>query len=255
MLGWLYSKVPVGRLAVVPYSGAISKRSIDEYLGLFKALEEASSIKGVMLEIESPGGSATASELLYERLRRLNEKKPLYCYALMAASGGYMAAVAARKIYAPSTAVVGSIGVLSVKPVIRELMERFGVRLEVMKKGSMKDMTLFHRESTEEEKKSWDALHEAIYERFIGMVSEKRGIDKEKVREIATGELFISEKAKGLGLIDGVMDYESALGELSRETGVKMRRTIIVKPKRPLLRRMMREAAGTLHDEFWGGML
>jgi protease-4 len=163
--------------------------AIDEYLGLFRVLEENRRIKGVMLEMESPGGSSTASECLFHRLKRLNEKKPLYCYALMAASGGYMAAAAARKIYASSTALVGSIGVLSVKPVLREFMEKVGVNLEVMKKGAMKDMTLFHRESTEEERRSWEALHEEIYARFIDLVAGARALEREKVAAIASGEL------------------------------------------------------------------
>lgn len=250
MLRWLIARIPVQRLAVVPFSGAIFGRSIDDYLRLFKALEMARNIRGVMLEMESPGGSATASEMLFDRLKRLNDRKPLYCYALMAASGGYMAALGARKIYAPSTALLGSIGVLSVKPVIKDLMERFGIRLEVMKKGAMKDMGLFHRESTEEEKRSWDALHEAVYERFMEMIAGSRRLDLDNVRGMATGELFTASRAEELGLIDGVMDFEGAMDELAMETGVKKERAVTVRPRKPILKRMMSEAAGVLTDEF-----
>lgn len=249
MFRWLLARAPLQRLAVVPFSGAIFRRGIDDYLRLFKALEMAKNIRGVMLEMESPGGSATSSEIIFDRLKRLNDKKPLYCYALMAASGGYMAALGARRIYAPSTALIGSIGVLSVKPVIKDLMDRFGIRLEVMKKGAMKDMGLFHRESTEEEKRSWDALHEAVYERFIEMISASRRLDKDKVKELATGELFTALKAKENGLIDGVMDFEGAMEELSKEAGVKKERAITVRPRKPFLRRMMSEAAGAFSDE------
>jgi protease-4 len=239
------------RLAIVPLSGTIIRRSIDEHLRLFKALEENEGFKGVMLELESPGGSAAASECLHDRLRRLNAKKPLYCYALMAASGGYMAASAARKVYAPSTAVVGSIGVLSLKPVVRELMERMGIGLEVMKKGAMKDMSLFHRESTEEEKKSWEALHQDIYERFIEMVAEARGMERERVRELATGEVFSARRAVELSLIDGVRDFDSAMEELFAETGVKPGRAVVIRPKKPFIKRVLSEAAGTFADETW----
>lgn len=241
--------MPFQRLAIVPFSGAISKRVVDEYIMLFKFLEESRNIRGVMIELECNGGSATASEILFDRLRRLNDKKPLYCYALMAASGGYMAALGARKIFAPSTGLIGSIGVLSIKPVLKDFMERLGVRLEVMKKGSMKDMGLFHRESTEEEKKRWDAINEDIYERFIEIVSERRKIDKEKVKEIATGELFAAKRAKEIGLIDGVSDFESFLMELSKDTGVKKEKTVIIKPKKPFLKRMATEAAAIFSDE------
>jgi protease-4 len=250
MLRWLIARIPVQRLAVVPFSGAIFRRGIDDYLRLFKALEMARNIRGVMLEMESPGGSATASEMLFDRLKRLNDRKPLYCYAPMAASGGYMAALGARRIYAPSTALLGSIGVLSVKPVIKDLMERFGIRLEVMKKGAMKDMGLFHRESTEEEKRSWDALHEAVYERFMEMIASSRRLDMDNVRGMATGELFTALRAKELGLIDGVMDFEGAMDELAMETGVKKERAVTVRPRKPILKRMMSEAAGAFTDEF-----
>lgn len=241
--------MPFQRLAIVPFSGAISKRVVDEYIMLFKFLEESRNIKGVMIELECNGGSVTASEILFDRLRRLNDKKPLYCYALMAASGGYMVALGARKIFAPSTGLIGSIGVLSIKPVLKDFMERLGVRLEVVKKGSMKDMGLFHRESTEEEKKRWDAINEDIYERFIEIVSERRKIDKEKVKEIATGELFAAKRAKEIGLIDGVSDFESFLMELSKDTGVKKEKTVIIKPKKPFLKRIATEAAAIFSDE------
>jgi len=247
----LFSKMVSPRLAHVPFSGPIFRHGIEGYLRLFKALEESTNIRGVMLEIESPGGSATAAEYLYERLKRINNKKPLYCYALMAASGGYMAAVAARKIYVPSTAVVGSIGVLSVKPVLRELLGRAGVSLEVMKKGSMKDMTLFHRESTAEEKRSMDALHEHIYERFIELVAGARGIEASRVREIATGELFSAPRARELTLIDGIMDMDSAMDELYREAGVKPGRVVSLRPRKPFMRRVFADAATSIADEFY----
>ncbi len=241
MIRRLSSKLPLQRIAVVPFSGTISRKGIDEYLGLFKALEEAKNIKGVMVEMESPGGTAVASEILFDRLRRLNDKKPLYCYVLLAASGGYMAALGARKICAPSTALIGSIGVISVKPVLRELMEKSGIRLEVMKKGAMKDMSLFHRESTEEERRSMEAINEAVYARFIDLVSERRGIGADEVRALATGELFTAARARELGLIDRVLDYDSFLDELSSEAGVKSQRAVTVRPRRSFFRWLLSE--------------
>jgi protease-4 len=251
MLKWMLRGLPLDRVAVVPFSGAIFKRNIDEYLSLFRALEGNRRIKGVMLEMESPGGSSTASECLFDRLKRLNEKKPLYCYALMAASGGYMAAAAARKIYAPSTALVGSIGVLSVKPVLREFMEKVGVNLEVMKKGAMKDMTLFHRESTEEERRSWEALHEEIYARFIDLVAGARALEREKVAALASGELFSARRALDLGLIDGVMDYDAAMEELYGAAGVKPGKAVTVKPRKPFFKRIVSQSATAVADELW----
>ncbi len=240
-----------GKVAVVPFASPIFRKNVDDYMGLLRGLEKNRAIRGVLLEMESPGGSATASECLYDRLRRLAKKKPLYCYALMAASGGYMAAAAAKTIYVPASALVGSIGVLSVKPVLRELMERMGVGVEVMKKGSMKDMSLFHRESTEEERRSMDALHEDIYEQFINLVSEARGMDIEKVRGLATGELFSGRRAVELGLADRVADFDTALEDLARKAGVRPDRYVFIKPRRPLMKRLMGGAAASLADELW----
>jgi protease-4 len=239
------------KIAVVYYGGTIFRRNIEDYLSLFRTLEKDSSIKGVLLEIESPGGSATDSEYLYRKLARLRDKKPLYCYALMAASGGYMAAAAAKKIYVPSTAIVGSIGVLSVKPVLRELLERIGIGVEVMKKGNMKDMTMFHRESTEDERRSMSDLHEDIYDQFISLVAGERGLEQGKVRELATGEIFSGLKAVELGLADVVSDIDTAIDDLGQEVGVPPGREVYLKPRRQFLRKFMRRSASVLADELY----
>jgi len=255
MFQWLTNRLPVGRLAIVPFAGAILSRTVEPYLRLFKAIEYSRYIKGVLFQIESPGGSASSSEMLYYSIKSLDTKKPVYCYVLMAASGGFMAACGARRISAPPTALMGSIGVLSVKPVLRDFMERFGMRLEVMKKGINKDMTLFHRESTEEEKKKMDALHEDIYQRFIGIVAEGRRLSHERVSEIATGELFTARMSLELGLIDEMSDYESFLDKLAAEAGVKKERAVILRPRKPFLYRIMGESASIAIEELYSLLL
>lgn len=255
MFHWIAKRLPIGRLAIVPFTGAILSRTVEPYLRLLKAIEYSKYIKGVLFQIESPGGSASASEMLYHSLKSLNNKKPVYCYALMAASGGFLVACGARKISAPSTAVMGSIGVLSVKPVLKDFMERFGIRVEVMKKGVNKDMTLFHRESTDEEKKKMDALHEDIYQRFIDIVVEGRRLSREKVSEIATGELFTAKRSLELGLIDEISDHESFLDRLATEAGVKKEKSIILRPRKPFFQRVMGEAASIAVEEFYSLLL
>lgn len=248
-MDWFRRRLPGGRIAILSFSGAIFMKSIEPYLNIVRMIEKAKRIKGVILRIESHGGGATASEMIYHALKRLSSAKPLYCYTIFAASGGYMISCSAKKIFAPSTAVIGGIGVLSLKPVLREVMERVGIRLEVMKKGVSKDMTLFHRESTDEERLKIDALNEDIYQRFIEIVSEGRGIEKDKVLSIATGELFSAKKGLDLGLIDGVCDFEEVLERMSEETKVSKERTIWIRPRRPLLSRFMGQAASVLLDE------
>jgi protease-4 len=252
MFKWFKQRMPGGKIAILPFSGTIFMRSAEPYINIVRALEKSKRIKGVILRMDSHGGGATASEMFYLALKRLSKTKPLYCYTIFAASGGYMASCGASKIVAPATAVVGSIGVISLKPILKEVMSRAGIGLEITKKGSLKDMTLFHRESTEEERLKMDALNEDIYQRFIEIVSEGRGMSKEKVLTLATGELYSARKALELGLIDRICDFEDVLDLMSEETKISKERVIWIKPKRPLLSRFTAQAADVFMDEFLG---
>lgn len=249
MFNWFRRRLPGGKIAVLPYSGAIFMRPIENYINIVRMLEKSKMIKGVILRMESHGGGATASEMFYNALKRLSKVKPLYCYTIFAASGGYMVSCGARKIFAPATGVIGSIGVISLKPVLKEIMSKIGIGLEVVKKGSYKDMSLFHREFTGEERVKMDALNEDIYQRFIEIVSEGRKMDKERVLTLATGELFSARKGLELGLIDRICDFEEVLDLMSEETKISKERVIWIKPRRPLLSRFMGQVAGTFMDE------
>ncbi len=232
------------RLAVLPFSGAIGSKTFEAWYGIFRWLEREDKVRGVLMMVESPGGGATASELIYERLLAISNKKPLYAFCTFAASGGYLASLAAARIYAPRTAAIGSIGVISLKPVLKELFEKVGLDLEVIKKGRMKDMSLFHRGFTEEERESMDALNEAVYRRFVDLVSERRNLPREKALELATGAMYPAEKARELGLIDAVKGFDEALEDLCRATGVKKERAVFVRPKKPFLKRFLGTGLG-----------
>lgn len=249
---WFRRRLPGGKIAIVPFSGAIFMKSAEAYINIIKMLEKSKKIRGVLLRMDSHGGGATASEMFYLALRRLSKVKPLYCYTIFAASGGYMASCAANKIFAPSTGVIGSIGIISLKPVLKEIMSRVGIGLEITKKGSHKDMSLFHRESTEEERLKMDALNEDIYQRFIEIVSEGRNMDREKVLALATGELFSAKKGLELGLIDRICDFEDAIDLISEETKVSKERVVWIKPRKPLLSRFMGQSIGVFLDDLLG---
>ncbi|MEK6692426.1 MAG: signal peptide peptidase SppA [Nitrospirota bacterium] len=252
MFNWFKRRMPGGKIAILPFAGTIFMRAAEPYINIVRVLEKAKGIKGVILRMESHGGGAAASEMLYHALKRLSKAKPLYCYAIFAASGGYMACCGAKRIFAPASGIVGSIGVISMKPVFKEIMGRMGIGFEITKKGVHKDMSFFHRESTEEERLKMDALHEDIYQRFVEIVSEGRGMSREKILPLATGELFSAKKGLELGLIDRMCDFEDALDSMSEETGVSKEKVIWVKPRRPLLSRFMGQAAAALTDEVFG---
>ncbi len=251
MMKWMKKYLPGERLAVLSFDGLMMARSVAPYLRLLRLIERSRFIKGLLLQVDSPGGSAAASEMLYFSLKRLAEKKTVYCYTLMAASGGYMVACGAKRIFSPHTGLLGSIGVLSVKPVLKDVMEKLGVRLEVMKKGASKDMSLFHRELTDEEKARLEELHDDLYQRFIDIIVEGRGLSRERVSEMATGELYSAKKSLVYGLIDEIADMETALERLSSETGVKKENTVYLKVRKPLMRQFMASGMAAAVDELY----
>lgn len=251
MLKGLKKYLPGERLAVLSFDGLMMARSVAPYLRLIRFVERSRFIKGLLFQVDSPGGTAAASEMLYFSLKRLGEKKPVYCYALMAASGGYMVACGSKKVFAPPTGLLGSIGVLSIKPVLKDVMEKVGIRLEVMKKGASKDMSLFHRELTDDERSRLEELHEDLYQRFIDIVVEGRGVPRERVSEMATGELFSAKKSLEYGLIDEISDMETALERLSGETGVRKENTVYLKVRKPLMKQFMASGMAAALDEFY----
>ena len=237
------------RLVILPFSGLISQRSVEPYLPLVAALERDRRVGGVLLWLGTSGGSATASELLYFALARLARAKPLHAYAPLAASGGYWLACAASRITAPPTGMVGSIGVLSVKPVLEGALARLGIQVEVFTKGSEKGALLPLGPTPEAARASLDAVQAAIYERFIDVVAAARRLAPEAVRALATGALFPADGARAAGLLDAVGEPEAAIEALAREAGVDPTRRVTTRPRRSLLSRIAGQAAAALADE------
>ncbi|MBN1881248.1 MAG: signal peptide peptidase SppA [Deltaproteobacteria bacterium] len=245
-----------GVIAVIPIEGVISVKQVDPYLDLIERAEKTRKIRGVLIKLSSQGGSITGTELLYMAMMRLKEKKPLFVWTTMAASGGYYAACAADKILAPSTAIIGSIGVISIKPVISGLLSKIGLKMEVLKEGEYKDESFFFKNTTKEGRERAQAINKEVYEDFVSVVALGRGLDDETAHSVATGEIFTAKRGLSLGLVDGLGDFRDALEELAREVGVPEERVVYLKPRRSLLsgifdRSLARGARGIL-EEFFG---
>jgi protease-4 len=228
-----------GMLAVIPFAGIISMRSVEPYIELIERAEKAKKIKGVLIKLSCQGGSVTATEVLYRALMRLREKKPLYVWTTLAASGGYYVAAACHKIMAPSSAIIGSIGVIAIKPVVSGVMKKVGMKVEVMKEGRLKDESLFFRESTAEGKKKMGAINREIYSDFIDVIAAGRELQKKEVQKIATGEIFTARRGVELGLVDFLGDFREATELLAKEVGVHPERVITLRPRKPFLASLM----------------
>ena len=214
-------------------------RRTQAYAQVLEALERNRRFKSVVLHVDSPGGTVGASEFLHASLSRLAEKKPVVAFIRgTGASGAYMLCCAATRIVALPSALVGSIGVISVRPVLQGLMQRLGVGVSVYKGGRLKDMGGFWRPPSPEEQSRFQSLVQEVYDNFVATVATGRHIPEEKVRDYATGELYTGRRARELGLVDEVGDAGRAL-DLAAELGQVARRPIWVRPRRSLLDRML----------------
>lgn len=182
---------------------------------------EKDGVKGLLLQINSPGGTASASQAIYQELKRVRQEGKMKVVAAMgdvAASGGYYIACAAEKIYANPATITGSIGVISQSTNLEGLYQKVGLESEVIKSGKHKDIGSPHRDMTPEERKILQALIDDTYEDFLGAVSQGRGLDTQVVRPLADGRIYTGNQAKKHKLVDELGGYTVALAALKKMT-------------------------------------
>jgi protease IV len=242
------------RVAIIRLYGPINggERSAD-WIELVRRVRESKKVPAVVLDIDSPGGSAAASDNMYVALARLAAKKPLVAVIRGAgASGSYLAAVAAKKIVASPTSIVGSIGVINVAPRLPRLLDRLGVTVSEHTAGTLKGSGAPWREESEPEAQKEQQLVDEIYEAFVDRVATARNMPHERVRELATGEVWLGSKAVELGLVDQVGDIEDAVEIAAELAGVPAKATPVRLP-RPffarLAERFATRMAQTVADE------
>jgi protease IV len=246
--------LPPGRVAVIRLYGPIggSGRTL-ELVELARRLRESRRVPAVVLDIDSPGGSAVASDQLVIAFERLAARKPLVASIRgTGASGAYLAAMAAHRVLANPHAVVGSIGVISAGPRLPRLLERLGVTVSVSKAGRLKEMGAPWREETDEERVKEQEIVDAFYDAFVGRVATGRHLSDQRVRELATGEVWLGRRALELGLVDEIGDLERAIEVAAELAGVPPRSAAVRIP-RPLLGRLVQRftvaLASSIADE------
>jgi protease-4 len=240
LFAWPPRPFPARQVAIVRLHGPIAGggRSA-EFVELLRHVRESARVPAVVLDIDSPGGSATASDDLFLAIQRLAKAKPVVAAIRgVGASGSYLAALGARRIVANPTAVVGSIGVISVSPHLPALLERIGVSVAETRAGRLKGMGSPWREDTDEERAKEQALVDGFYEAFVDRVAEGRGLPRERVVEVATGEVWLAKQAVELGLVDEIGDVERAVEVAAEMAGVPARGAP-VKLRRPFFARLV----------------
>jgi protease-4 len=206
----------------------IARISVDGFIAgsqrttdLFKRVSEASSVSGVVISINSPGGTTTGSEELYRGIRQLAEKKPLVAFVDgTAASGGYITAIAADYIVARETSLVGSIGVLFQYPDASQLLSTVGVKVEEIKSAPLKaEPSPFHP-TTPEGRAALQNVVNDTYDWFKRLVANRRKLDDAQLGTVSTGQVFSGRQGVPLKLVDLLGSERDAVAWLERERGV-----------------------------------
>ncbi len=218
-----------GNVALIPINGVIMTEESGSYFSsetassseIVKSLheaEESSQIKAIVIEINSPGGSAVASDEIGSAVKKAKLKKPVVAVIRDAgASGGYWVASAADYIVANRMSVTGSIGVLSSYLEFSGLMEQYGVTYEKLTAGKYKDMGNPFEKLDAQEKEIIQKKLDKIHAFFIEEIAANRKLPEEDVKKIATGEFFLGVEAKELGLVDELGDISVAEAYLKKK--------------------------------------
>jgi protease-4 len=192
--------------------------------------EKDDKVRAVVLRINSPGGTITASDVIYREIREFKARRKIPVVAAMmdvAASGGYYAALAADQIFAHPTTVTGSIGVIMITVNAQGLLEKIGVAPLAIKSGPLKDAGSPFRGLTPEERAVFQSVIDDMYGRFVRLVAESRKIPEAKVRGFADGRIYTAEQARALGLVDRVGYLDEAVAAARTAAGLTEARVVM----------------------------
>ncbi len=209
------------QVAIIELEGVIadSRDFIDE----LKDYGNRSTVKSVVLRINSPGGGVAASQEIYEAVKKFRsetKKKVIVSMGSVAASGGYYVACAADKIFANPGTITGSIGVIAEWYNYGDLLQWAKMQNIVIKSGTFKDAGSATRPLTEEEKVYFQSLISNMYNQFVSAVANGRNMKDEAVRKLADGRVYTGQEAKGDGLIDELGTMQDAIDAAARMAGI-----------------------------------
>ena len=184
-------------------------------------LAGSSTARAVIVHVDSPGGTTAGSEQLYDSLMRLKEKKPLVIVVdSLAASGGYITALAGDHIVAKQTSLVGSIGVLFQYPNVADLLGKIGVKVETIKSSPLKAAPDGFEPTSPEARAAIESIIKDSYAWFRGIVQDRRHLDDDALGRVADGRVFTGHQGIELKLVDEIGDERTAIAWLAKEKNV-----------------------------------
>jgi protease-4 len=209
------------RIAVIPVDGIIGDDR--EVLENIRRFRDDPSVKGFVVAINSPGGAVGPSQSIYSELKRLrdaDERPVIASIGGIGASGGYYVALGADSIFALPGSLTGSIGVIMELPNVGGLMEKVGVRMQVVKSAEHKDIGSPFREMSESDREVLGAMVEDVYQQFLEVVSTERKQDVEHMQPVVDGRVVSGRQALQAGLIDRLGNINDAVASAGRIAGL-----------------------------------
>jgi protease-4 len=226
------------KILLIDISGLISEKErntsgwlregisiVSEVKEALKKAESDDAICGLILRINSPGGTVTASDIIHHELKLFKEKTGVRitaCLMDVGASGGYYVATAADEIIAHPTTITGSIGVITLKFNVEGLLSRIGIKEETVKSADKKDILSPFRPSTPEEQKIIQAIIDSLHQRFISVVTDgRKPLTRKDVEKLADGRIYTASQAQRAKLIDRVGYLNDAIQKIKQFSGIE----------------------------------
>ncbi|MFO0722272.1 MAG: signal peptide peptidase SppA [Myxococcota bacterium] len=223
------------RIALIGIDATImSGESVDLPFGLgretgsetvVKALEAARrdpTVVAIVLRVDSPGGDAVASDVIARKVKMVAKEKPvLASFGDVAASGGYYVAAPAHPIFAEKTTITGSIGIFSLGFSVEPLLNKLGIHTEVLERGAVASRGTLLRDWTDAERQATEKEIDGLYQRFLDVVADGRGMKVEAVRAVAEGRVWSGGDAKERGLVDEIGGLDAAIARAKKEGGIE----------------------------------
>jgi protease-4 len=226
--------IPVrGVISDAPREGFVRTRPslVQEVVSQLRLAEDDKKVKAVILKIDSPGGSVTASDILFNEILTFKERtgaKVVVAMMGVAASGGYYISLPADYILAHPTTVTGSVGVIFLRPKVIGLMDKIGVGVEVNKSGINKDMGMPYRVATAEEKKILQSMTDRLGIRFVDLVAKHRNLDPVVTAKISTARIYLAPEALELGMVDEIGYLDQAISKAKQLAGLPDNARVVV---------------------------
>lgn len=219
----------------------------DALVPLFEKLAKTKAVRAIVLRVESPGGSAAGSDLIWEAVVQAAKKKPVVVsMGNVAGSGGYYIAMGASHLFATPATLTGSIGIIWGKGVAKELYEKIGVRKEILKRGRFSDLLTETRPFDPKEKEVVGKLMRSFYEeQFLAKAAQGRKTEVETIRQVAEGRVWTGEQASKIGLVDEIGTLNDAIAKAKELARIPARKEVAILeyPRRTLSEQLMEKFA------------